>query len=426
MRVAIQTLGCKVNQSESASIEGTLREHDYEIVKQNDNPDVCIINTCSVTAKSDYQSRQLVRRAVKKGAKVIATGCYAQLKSDELLKINGLNLVIGNSEKDNLLKHLNDIQTRDKSPSAHVDPPASPLLKSPYYSTRSRAFLKIQDGCNFSCSYCTVPLARGKSRSLGEDDVLSAVKELVSTGYREIVITGIHTGSYGLDLNPKSSLPILIKKLISHNPETRFRMSSIEPQEFKEELIALMSEENVCRHFHIPLQSGSDKILKKMNRGYTTDYYKQIIHKIITGYPDISIGTDVIVGYPGESEKNFNSTVKFLEKLPLTYFHVFPYSERPNTRSAQLNDDLTDKVKKERVKILIEISDKKKYDYMTRHLDKTLNVIVEKKSVNSAFYKVVSDNYLRLYVKSENLIPGQILMVKVKSLTETRLIAQPL
>ena len=160
MRVAIQTLGCKVNQSESASIEGTLREHDYEIVKQTDGPDVCIINTCTVTAKSDYQSRQLVRRAIKKGAKVIATGCYAQLKSDELLKIDGLNLVVGNSGKDNILKHLESISNNDDSPSAVVSPPSSPLIKSPYYSTRSRAFIKIPDGCNFSCSYCAVPLAR--------------------------------------------------------------------------------------------------------------------------------------------------------------------------------------------------------------------------------------------------------------------------
>ncbi len=425
MRVAIQTLGCKVNQSESSSIEGTLRNNDYEIVKHSDNPDLVIVNTCSVTAKSDHQSRQLVRKAVKSGAKVIATGCYAQLKSDELLKIDGLNLVVGNSDKDNLLEHINNL-TENQSPTSIVGPPIAQLIKLPYYSTRSRAFLKIQDGCNFSCSYCTVPMARGKSRSLNENDVLYAVEHLVSKGYNEIVITGIHIGSYGSDLKPKSSLYIILKKMVQEYPETRFRISSIEPQEFNETLIELLGERNVCKHLHIPLQSGSDKMLKEMNRGYTSEYYKQLIHRIITAYPDISIGADVIVGYPSESEHDFNETVKFLEKLPLTYFHVFPYSKRPNTKAALIMDEIDSSIKKERVRRLIKISDEKKNGYMTKHLDKVLNVIVEKKDLKSSYYKAISDNYLRLIIESPILSPGQFLRVRVKALTEHGLIAQPL
>jgi len=426
MKVSIQTLGCKVNQSESSSIEGTLRNNDYEIVKPSDNPDVCIINTCSVTAKSDHQSRQLVRKAVKSGARVIATGCYAQLKPKELLKIDGLSLVIGNSDKDNIMKHLNSLPESSDDSSALINPPASPLKRSTYYSTRTRAFLKIQDGCNFSCTYCTVPLARGKSRSMQEDDVIASVENLVQDGYNEIVLTGIHIGSYGFDLQPKSSFPKILKQIIRQYPKTRFRISSIEPQEFNEELIELLNEENVCSHLHIPLQSGSDNTLRAMNRGYSSDYYKQLINRIFTAYPEISIGTDVIVGYPGESEKDFDDTVKFLSNLPLTYFHVFPYSRRPNTRAALIDDALPDDIKKARVKVLIDISNEKKRLYLSKHLGKSLNVIVENKLINRTYYKAISDNYLRILIHSDNLIPGQLLRVRVNSLTETDLIAQPL
>lgn len=425
MKISIQTLGCKVNQSESASIEGILRNNDHEIVSPSDDPDICIINTCTVTAKSDYQSRQLVRRAVKSGAKVIATGCYAQLRPDELLKIPGLSLVAGNSVKDSITDHIAGLSDKGK-PETSVEAPSSPLKKTPYYSKRSRAFLKVQDGCNFSCSYCTVPMARGRSRSLKEKDVMSAVKDLVSDGYKEIVITGIHAGFYGLDLTPKSSLHKIVKKLASLHPETRFRLSSIEPREFNEDFMSLLDEKNLCRHLHIPLQSGSDKILKKMNRGYVSTFYEQLINRIITAYPDISIGTDIIAGHPGETEKDFNDTVKFLQKLPLSYMHVFPYSKRPGTASALMNDHVNDVTRKERVKKLLEISSKKKNAYMARHSGHVLNVIVENKTATGGLYKTISDNYLRVLVRSDCLKPGQMTSVRVISLTEKGLIAQPL
>jgi threonylcarbamoyladenosine tRNA methylthiotransferase MtaB len=425
MKISIQTLGCKVNQSESASIEGILRNNDHEIVSPSDNPDVCIINTCTVTAKSDYQSRQLVRRAVRSGAKVIATGCYAQLRPGELLNIQGLSLVAGNSAKDSITDHIAGLSDNGTARTL-VDPPSSPLKKKPYYSKRSRAFLKVQDGCNFSCSYCTVPIARGKSRSLQEKDVISAVKDLVSDGYREIVITGIHAGFYGLDLTPKSSLHKIVKKLARLYTETRFRLSSIEPREFNEDFISLLEEKNVCRHIHIPLQSGSDRILRKMNRGYTSTFYEQLINRIITAYPDISIGTDIIAGHPGETGKDFNDTVNFLQKLPLSYIHVFPYSKRPGTASALMNDHVDDENRKVRVKKLIEISKEKKNAYMARHSGCILNVIVESKTSTSGFYKAISDNYLRVLVRSDCLKPGQMISVHVISLTDEGIIAQPL
>jgi threonylcarbamoyladenosine tRNA methylthiotransferase MtaB len=426
MKISIQTLGCKVNQSESAAIEGLLRNNNYEVVKHDDSPDVCIINTCTVTAKSDYQSRQLIRRAVKFGARVIATGCYTQLKPDDLSKIDGLSLMIGNSEKANIIDHIKKLSTKNSGTSTIIAPPGSPLMFQPYYSGRSRAFLKIQDGCNFSCSYCTVPLARGRSRSLKPEDVMLSVRKLFDSGYREIVLTGIHIGSYGIDIRPGNSLIDIVKKMVSSFPDIRIRLSSIEPQEFNEDFLSLMKDGNVCRHLHIPLQSGSDRILKLMNRGYTTHDYAQLINRILTVYPDIAIGADIIAAYPGETDEDFHDTVKFINDLPLSYFHIFPYSKRPNTKAAISADHVGEKIKKERVKKLLDIGNKKKYDYMAKNIDKYLDVIVEQKSEKTGSYKVLSDNYLKIELKSDNLSPGQRLKVRVISLTGDKLRGEPI
>ncbi len=426
MKISIQTLGCKVNQSESASFEGILRNSDYEIVKHTDNPDICIVNTCTVTAKSDYQSRQIIRKAIKSGAKVIAAGCYAQIKPDELSEIEGLNLVIGNSGKNDILKYVREI-SGDSSTNTDVDvkEPDFLLHSQPYHSNRSRAFLKIQDGCNFSCSYCAVPSARGRSRSLNVPGVLQSVEKLASDGYKEIVLTGIHIGSYGQDLDPKSALIDLVRSICDQCPDVRIRLSSMEPQELNEGFLDLMKDGRVCPHLHIPLQSGTDRILKVMNRGYSTKYYTQVINRIITAYPDISIGTDIITGFPGETVNDFNTTVKFLEELPLTYLHVFPYSQRPDTNAALLNDQISEKDKKHRVKRLLEISRTKKYDYISRHLGSELNVIVENKIDNNGHYIAISDNYLRILVKSSYSISGQSIKVRVISLMDNELIGQP-
>jgi threonylcarbamoyladenosine tRNA methylthiotransferase MtaB len=425
MRIGIVTLGCKVNQSESASIEGILKNNNYEVVEYSDHPDICIVNTCTVTAKSDYQSRQLIRKAVKSGAKVIVTGCYAQLRPEEISKVEGVKLVLGNSEKNNLLNYIEKLSNNITTPLITVNTPHTPLNPQPYYSNRSRAFLKIQDGCNFACSYCTVPMARGRSRSLDEKHVLNSIEYLVKDGYREVVLTGIHIGSYGLDLKPKNSLVNIVKKILKSFPEIQIRLSSIEPQEFKDDFLHLINEGNVCPHLHIPLQNGSDKILRAMNRGYDTSFYKQLINRIVTACPEISVGTDVIVGFPGETEKDFNNTVKFIEQLPLTYLHVFPYSKRPHTEASQFTDQVRADVKKARVKRLLEISQKLKNAYMIENLGRILNVIVEQKDETTGFYRAISDNYLRVFIQSDSLQPGQSLKVKVISLTDNNLITQP-
>jgi threonylcarbamoyladenosine tRNA methylthiotransferase MtaB len=426
VKIAIQTLGCKVNQSESAAIEGILRNNNYEIVAFSDSPDVCIVNTCTVTAKSDYQSRQLIRRAAKSGSRVIATGCYAQLNADDLSKIEGIDLVVGNSEKTGLINYLQNCSTKNDKPIIDVGMPNTPLKPLPYYSNRSRAFLKIQDGCNFSCTYCTVPLARGKSRSLNIQHVLTAVDDLKVQGYKEIVITGIHIGSYGLDLHPKSSLLKILNEVTGAHPDIRFRLSSIEPQEFREEFLSLIKDGNLCPHLHIPLQSGSDKVLKLMNRGYSTEYYKQLINEILTKCPDISIGTDLITGFPDESAKDFDDTVKFIKELPLSYLHVFPYSRRPNTKAFMMQNHVSGIIMKSRVKILRAIGNKKKNDYMTKYLHSIMDVIVEDKHLKGHYHRGISDNYLRLFIDSHNLQPGQRIIVRVKSMTDSGLFAQAL
>jgi threonylcarbamoyladenosine tRNA methylthiotransferase MtaB len=426
MKIAIHTLGCKVNQAESAAIEGLLRENNYDVVQHDESPDVCIINTCTVTAKSDYQSRQLIRRAARSGARVIATGCYAQLRSDDLSQIKGLNLLVGNSEKTNIIDHIRKLSTDNGTPSTIICPPESSLKHQPYHSTRSRAFLKIQDGCNFSCSYCTVPMARGRSRSLKPDDVMISVRQLVSSVYKEIVLTGIHIGSYGTDIRSGNTLIDIVQRIVSAFPDIRIRLSSIEPHEFDEGFIPLMKHGNLCRHLHIPLQSGSDRVLRLMNRRYSTRKYAQLINRISTAYPDIAIGTDIIAGFPGETDKDFHDTVKFVNDLPLSYFHIFPYSKRPNTKAANADCQVDEKVKKERVKRLIELGKNKKYDYMKRNIDTSLDVIVEKEAGISGNYKVLSDNYLKIDVKSDRLIPGQRLRVKVISLTDGTLRGEPI
>ena len=429
MKISIQTLGCKVNQSESFSIEGTLRNNNYQIVDKNGDPDVVIVNTCTVTANSDQESRQMVRRALKSGACVIATGCYAQLRPEELTEIKGLDLIVGNSGKQDIVDHLNNINALGEEKGEHasvcVNKPANSLELQPYYSKRSRAFLKVQDGCNFACTYCAVPKARGKSRSLGMEDALKAVDELSSQGYKEIVLTGIHIGTYGLDLKPKSSFLELMDRMTGRYPDIRIRLSSIEPQEVTEDLLALIEERNICSHLHIPLQSGSDRILKLMNRRYNTDYYKQLINRIITEIPGIAIGTDIITGFPGESDKEFEQTVKFIEGLSLSYMHVFPYSKRPDTKASLLRDTISIKSKKDRAKKLIEISKIKKNAYMTQNLGRAVDVIVENKVITNGYYSAISDNYLKVLVKAEGLKSGQILNVVIKTLTGAGLFTEP-
>ncbi|MEE9912446.1 MAG: tRNA (N(6)-L-threonylcarbamoyladenosine(37)-C(2))-methylthiotransferase MtaB [Deltaproteobacteria bacterium] len=400
IKVGLATLGCKVNQCDTAALARDLQSADYIPVPFNAFADVYIINSCTVTAFADFQARQLIRRAlrVNPGARIIVTGCYAQTRPRELAAIEGVALVVGNDQKHRIAELVTQpvpdgqrIMASDISLQKHfLAAPAGRLMG------RTRAFFKIQDGCNAFCSYCIVPFARGRSRSLPADRVLHGIQDFIRENYQEIVLTGIHLGHYGQDLQPPADLARTLEVILSRNPQIRFRLSSIEPNEISDELLHLFGQfDHLCPHLHIPLQSGADTILEAMKRRYDTAFYRALIEKVARTVNDIAIGIDVMVGFPGESEKEFDQTLKLLEDLPVAYLHVFPYSERPGTAALGLHPRVPEKIKKERAAILRDLGQKKREIFSRRFLGKTLPVLVEQsRDKKTGLAKGFSHNYL--------------------------------
>ncbi|BCB96269.1 tRNA (N(6)-L-threonylcarbamoyladenosine(37)-C(2))-methylthiotran sferase MtaB [Dissulfurispira thermophila] len=400
MRIAILTLGCKTNQAESMSIEYALYNSGHQIVNISENPDICVINTCTVTSKADYQSRQLINKALKNNSKVIVTGCYAELNNEELNKIKGDIKTVKNSEKSNI---INIIFQKTSSNLFSFNP--MPL-------SRHRPAIKVQDGCNYSCSYCAIPMARGRSRSVELDDVINEIKLYESMGYKEIVLTGIHLGTYGLDLKPKKSLSILLKTILKNTSIPRIRLSSLEVKEIDDEIIELLKDDRVCRHLHIPLQSGDDNILKLMNRTYLSREYISGIEKILKAIPDISLGTDVIVGFPGEGQAEFDNTRKLIESIAFSYLHIFPYSQRPKTKAIELPYHVAGTIKKERVSILRKIGVTKKQEFIKKHIGKTLDIVVEEQIDG----KIIgtTKNYIKVVSRErKDVVPGMLVNINI-------------
>lgn len=396
MKISVLTVGCRVNQSESAIIEGNLSKLGCSIVGLSENPDYCIVNTCTVTAKSDYRSRQLVRRALRTGAKVIVTGCYSQLRPDDIRKIGDDIGIINNNKKLNIINMLsNNTESITFS-----------------YSKRSRPYLKVQDGCNLRCSYCAVPMARGRSRSLEVHEVIRQAKEIEAAGYNEVVLTGIHLGSYGYDLRHKTKLSGLLKILLKETNILRIRLSSIEVTELDDELIELLQAERMCKHLHLPLQSGDDTILRLMNRVYTSKDYASTVENIIKKIPDIAIGTDVIVGFPKEGDKEFLNTKNLLDSLPIAYMHIFPFSSRPNTLASKMSNQNTPAIKKERFNELKALNVKKKMAYRLSQIGKTLDVIIEEHGVDNISIGT-SSNYLKIAISSNGCPKGVLVRVRI-------------
>lgn len=385
MKAAILTLGCKVNQAESTFIEGNLIDSGFSIVGLSAHPDYCIINTCSITAKSDYQSRQLIRRALRSGAKrVIVTGCYSQLRSEDIKKIDSRIEIVHNRDKYGIINLLE-------------------CNLSSYclgLSGRSRPYVKIQDGCNHSCTYCIVPKARGKSKSTGVSEILDEIWKIESQGYNEIVLTGIHLGSYGRDLIPQVKLSDVLKTVLNKTKIQRIRLSSIEPNEIDRDIIDLLKEERICKHLHVPLQSGDNTILQRMNRTYSSQDYIHIIETVLSTAPEIALGTDVIVGFPGESAGEFKNTKELLTYLPFSYIHIFPFSPRPDTPAARMSNQIPKAVIKERAQELHVLNECKKRDYMISQVDKILDVIVEQQSAEPALIGT-SGNYLKIWLSTK-------------------------
>ncbi|MCX5844247.1 MAG: tRNA (N(6)-L-threonylcarbamoyladenosine(37)-C(2))-methylthiotransferase MtaB, partial [Deltaproteobacteria bacterium] len=355
--VAISTLGCKVNQYESAGILEKLDKSLFLPVPFHTKADCYIINTCTVTGRTDYQSRQIIRRAIRMNpdACIIVTGCYAQVAPGDIARIPGVTLIAGTAEKENIPQIIEHLVKGDPQLLVTDICQASEFsrLSPSQFPGRTRAFLKIQDGCNSFCSYCIVPYARGPSRSLAEREVFHKIKTLAGTGYREIVLTGIHLGVYGKDLVPPSNLLTIMDYVEKNKSVERLRLSSIEITEITDDMIGLMKKSaTLCRHLHIPLQSGDDGILSAMKRNYDSAFFKKRLEEIHRELPRIAIGIDVMVGFPGESEDAFHNTVALLEELPLAYAHVFPYSERPGTQAKELSGKVSDAVKKRRNEIV--------------------------------------------------------------------------
>jgi threonylcarbamoyladenosine tRNA methylthiotransferase MtaB len=409
MNIAIITLGCKVNQAESAAIEGAFRNLGFSIVGLSESPDYCIINTCTVTAKSDYQSRQLIRKAAKAGAKVIVTGCYAQLKPDEVKEIAGVDRVVPNANKYNIVNILSH----------------NTSLSTLYYSNRSRPLVKVQDGCNHACSYCLIPMARGRSHSVKISEVIDEVLCHEASGYSEVVLTGIHLGLYGYDMEPRITLSTLIKALLTKTNIRRIRLSSLEVTEMTDEIMELLQDKRVCKHLHVPLQSGSDAILKNMRRPYTARTYSHMIERIANHIKGIALGTDVIVGFPGEGDAEFRNTKGLLESLPFTYMHIFPFSARPGTLAAQMPNHVSSPVRKERCNELNALNIRIKNAYLSSQIGKSLDIIIEEMHGDSTSVGK-SGNYLKVEASSSAYPAKSLVTVRIAGVAGDSLKGYPI
>ena len=401
--VALHTLGCKLNFSETTAISRML-ENDGFIKKDFDEvADLYVINTCSVTENADKECRQLVRRIQKKApeALVVITGCYAQLKPQEIASIPGVNLVLGAAEKFNITTHLKELSKNDSGKICSCDIEDVNVF-TPTHSVkeRTRIFLKVQDGCDYNCSFCTIPMARGKSRSDSIDNVIANVKEIANGGANEIVLTGINLGDFGKGYTGgrkhEENFFDLIKALEEESPIERFRISSIEPNLLTNEMIEFVSNsKKFMPHFHIPLQSGSNKTLANMRRRYKREIYAERVGLIKLLMPHACIGADVIVGFPGETDEDFNESAKFIEELDISYLHVFTYSERDNTQALEIKPVVPIHVRNERNKILRNISYRKMQEFTNAHIGQTRKVLFEGENKNGMM-EGYTDNYIKI------------------------------
>lgn len=377
-KVGICTLGCKVNTYESEYIESLLKNHGYEIGNFNDKNDIYIINTCSVTNSADSKSRKMIHRALKnnKDAIIIAMGCFIEANHD--FNVDGVSIIIGNKDKANILDLIEKYKKEKKQiVNLYKDFDREfEDMEVTTFGSRARAFVKIQDGCENFCSYCIIPYTRGKCRSKDKEKVIQEIKELVKNGYKEVVLTGIHTGHYGIDKN--YTFASLLKEIEQIKGLLRLRISSIEITELDDAFLdVLRNSKVIVDHMHIPLQSGTDEILEVMNRKYDTKYYEEKIKKIRAIRPDMAISTDIIVGMPYETEELFQKTIDFAKKMKFSKIHVFPYSKRKGTKASEMQHQVEESVKKRRSRRLIEVSKELEIEYMNRFLNQEMDVIVE-------------------------------------------------
>jgi threonylcarbamoyladenosine tRNA methylthiotransferase MtaB len=416
LKASFYTLGCKLNYAETASLERQFKDKGFDIVPFDEESDVCVINTCSVTERADREARQIVRRSLRTSpdAFVAVVGCYAQLDPEEIASIDGVDVVLGASEKFRIFDYADSFQ-KNASPKIFVSPIETVSDFGPAFSggvdERTRAYLKIQDGCDYNCSFCTIPLARGESRSQSIEGCVSQARQIVSMGYKEIILTGVNVGDYGKK-NGSTFLQLLYA-LDKVDGLQRIRISSIEPNLLNDGLIDFwLSSEKICNHFHIPLQNGNDEILKKMRRRYSASYYENLIYSIRDKSPDAGIGVDVIVGFPGETEELFELNYDFIKDLPVSYLHVFTYSERPNTPSINYPGRVEPRIRYSHSDRLRILGIMKKSAFYESQKDLIRPVLIESVIQNNDLTGY-TDNYVQVHIPYHPSFENSIAQVRI-------------
>lgn len=421
-KVFFQTLGCKVNQYESEAMQKLFEAAGYEITQDISEASIVVVNTCTVTAVSSQKSRQMIRRAAKKNCVLVVVGCYAQSEPEEISKIDGVDVIIGTKDRMRIVELVGkamrneELENRNEPLSfvGEVDD-IKDFEELPHTPHRTRAFLKIEDGCNNFCSYCIIPYVRGRVRSRSLESIRAECLQLKAAGYKEIVLTGIHIGAYGRDFRNEINLVDAIKTVLDAANPLRLRLGSIESAEMTDELIDLIkSDSRICNHVHLPLQSGCDEILKAMHRPYTTKNFSELTARLVKEVPNISIGTDLIVGFPGETDENFSETLRFIQGQPFSKIHVFPYSARTGTLAATFPNQIPPQIKKDRAGLALEVSRAKAQAFSERLIGKEVEIIAE--TSTDRLVDGLTKNYVRVYVPDENIQLGELVKVKIERL----------
>ena len=419
MKVAFQTLGCKVNQYETEAMQKLFSAAGYELTAEIESADIVVVNTCTVTAVSSQKSRQMIRRAAGENKIVAVVGCYAQNAPQEISKIEGVDIIIGTADRMKIVELVENVVKNRAEKIFQVQgvEKITEFEELPHTPQRTRAFLKIEDGCNNFCSYCIIPFVRGRVRSRSLESIRAECLELAQKNFKEIVLTGIHIGAYGKDFKNKITLADAVKVVLDSANPVRLRLGSVESVEMTAQLINLMqTDSRICNHLHLPLQSGSDVILKAMHRPYTTKNFADLLAELVEKIPDISIGTDLIVGFPGETEKHFEDTLKFLQSQPFSKIHIFPFSAREGTLAATMKNQIDSQTKKMRVAKALELAHAKEKIFAEKLVGRTVEIIAETEENN--FVDGLTKNYVRVKIPADkNIKLGEVIKVKIEKIS---------
>ena len=426
-KVSFITLGCKVNQYDSDAMRSLFIRNGYKVAKENENADVYVINTCSVTSIGDRKSRQMVRRIRREHPRAViaAAGCYAQLAPDVFVQMGDVDVIVGIQNRSHIVEYVEEAAAEKKTLNAVGDIMAvtdfENLSVDAEGEVKTRAFIKVQEGCDNYCTFCIIPFARGKLKSRRQSDAVEEIRRLVEKGYREVVLTGIHLGNYGKDLHDGTSLSTLVTELVRIPDLLRIRLGSIESVELSDELIRIIREEpKVCPHLHLPIQAGSDDILKRMNRHYRLAEYKELVRNLRKEIPGLALTTDLIVGFPGETEENFRETLDTLQELQFSAIHVFPYSPRKGTPAAAYPNQVKPEIKKERAARVQALGKELAGAYRNQFFHKMVRVLVEEEK--GGFFEGVSDEYIRVFIKDKDVEKGKVYSVWIDSMTDNGMI----